>query len=99
MSDHPIKITRSAGTAWPTRFGPTPPGVISEPDSHAVAASVQAVAASVGPLGNNVSMPTKALDNLADVDILNVQNGDVLRYADSRWRNYNEKNLTDGGNF
>ena len=95
--NQPIKITRSAGTSWPTRFGPTPPGVISEPDSHAVAASVQSVAASVGPLGNNIAVGP--LENISDVDILNVQNGDVLRYANSKWRNHNETNLTDGGNF
>ena len=97
MPDQPIKITRSAGTTWPTRFGPAPPGVISQPDNHEVSASVQSVAASIGPMGNNIAVGP--LENISDVDILNVQNGDVLRYANNKWRNYNETNLTDGGNF
>ena len=99
MPDQPIKITRSAGSTWPTRFGPTPPGVISQPDNNEVAASVQAVTSSVGPLGNNLAVTSGPLENISDVDILNVKTGDVLRYADSKWRNYNETNLTDGGNF
>jgi hypothetical protein len=28
-----------------------------------------------------------------------VADGDVLRYSASRWRNYAESQLTDGGNF
>ena len=94
----PIKITRSAGGTWPTRFGPTPPGVISQPDNNEVAASVKAAAASVNvAIHNDVS--ANVLENLTNVAILNVQTGDVLRYANSKWRNHNETQLTDGGNF
>ena len=36
---------------------------------------------------------------LADVLTVIPQEGDVLRFSDSKWRNYPEKNVTDGGSF
>jgi hypothetical protein len=98
LGNQPIKITRSAGGTWPIRFGPTPPGVISEPDNNEVAASVKAAASSVNVAIHNDGF-NSVLENLANVAILNVQTGDVLRYANNKWRNYNETQLTDGGNF
>lgn len=47
-----------------------------------------------GPAGNTASIAV-----LGDVLIENVATGDVLRYSDSKWRNYGERNLVDGGNW
>lgn len=35
----------------------------------------------------------------SDVEIVDVQTGDVLRFSAGRWRNTAERELTDGGNF
>lgn len=39
------------------------------------------------------------LSELTDVTIASLAPGDLLRNDGSRWRNYPEQNLTDGGNF
>jgi hypothetical protein len=40
-----------------------------------------------------------SLAGLSDAAIQNLADGDVLRYSSSKWRNYAETQLTDGGNF
>lgn len=47
----------------------------------------------VGPQG------ITTLGSATDVQITSVAEGDVLRYSSSKWRNYAENQLTDGGNF
>jgi hypothetical protein len=42
---------------------------------------------------------SEALNGLNDVTISSVTTGNVLRYNGSKWANYAETNLTDGGNF
>jgi hypothetical protein len=42
---------------------------------------------------------SEALSGLNDVTITSVATGNVLRYNGSKWVNYAEANLTDGGNF
>jgi hypothetical protein len=42
---------------------------------------------------------SEALNGLTDVTITSVAVGNVLRYNGSKWVNYVETNLTDGGNF
>lgn len=42
---------------------------------------------------------SEALNGLNDVTISSVAAGNVLRYNGSKWANYAENNLTDGGNF
>ena len=42
---------------------------------------------------------SEALNGLSDVTITSVTTGNVLRYNGSKWVNYAETNLTDGGNF
>lgn len=49
----------------------------------------------VGPAGAAAG----TLADLQDVQIDNPAAGDVLRYSSSRWRNYKESELLDGGNF
>lgn len=97
MPDTPIKITRSAGSIWPTRFGPDAGSapVVSHPDD--IARAVSNTVQNIAP--GNQSVAPGPLNNISDVSLSNVQDGDVLRYENSRWRNYNEQQLTDGGNF
>jgi hypothetical protein len=40
-----------------------------------------------------------AISSLSDVEATEPQPGAVLRYADGKWRAYQEENLVDGGNF
>lgn len=42
---------------------------------------------------------SEALNGLSDVTITSAAAGNVLRYNGSKWVNYLETNLTDGGNF
>lgn len=39
------------------------------------------------------------LGDLSDVQINAATTGDVLRYSNSKWRNYPETDLLDAGNF
>jgi hypothetical protein len=42
---------------------------------------------------------SEALSGLKDITITSVAEGNVLRHNGSKWVNYAESNLTDGGNF
>ena len=48
-----------------------------------------------------LAVPSTALTVTAfsDVDIKNIQNGDVLRWSNGKWSNYPELTLLDGGNY
>jgi hypothetical protein len=39
------------------------------------------------------------IEQLANVQIVSAQNGDVLRYDASKWKNYPDANIVDGGNW
>lgn len=67
-------------------------GVVAKVDPAAV------IAASVAGSGSGSSGIT-SLSQAADVALNNVSDGDVLRFSQTRWRNYSELQLTDGGNF
>lgn len=99
MPDQPIRISRSSGASWPYRFGPTPPGSPGNVSPDSIAQGVENALGQIGPGTNSASVVPTKLNTLSDVSITNVQDGDVLRYANNRWRNYNETELTDGGNF
>jgi hypothetical protein len=58
----------------------------------------------VNPAGSHLTVKdrisaSEALNGLSDVTITSVTAGNVLRYNGSKWVNYVETNLTDGGNF
>jgi hypothetical protein len=58
----------------------------------------------VNPAGSYLTVKdriaaSEALSGLNDVTITSVATGNVLRYNGSKWANYAEANLTDGGNF
>jgi hypothetical protein len=63
--------------------------------SSVVAASVGGGIGPQGPAGTDGGN----IEQLANVQIVSAQNGDVLRYDANKWKNVNELNLTDGGNF
>jgi hypothetical protein len=52
----------------------------------------QGATGATGPAGS-------AIDGASDVELSSLSDGDVLRYSSSKWRNYADANLTDGGNF
>ena len=71
-----------------------------------VSASATNVAANVG--GSTVQTSAtggvgpQGLTNIGDaldVAIIQASDGDVLRFSSSKWRNYAERNQTDGGNW
>jgi len=39
------------------------------------------------------------LSQATDVELSSLSTGDVLRYYSGKWRNHNESNLVDGGNY
>lgn len=39
------------------------------------------------------------LSQAADVEVTSLATGDVLRYFNGKWRNQNESQLLDGGNY
>ena len=49
-----------------------------------------------GPAGDAGSI---TIESASDAAISGLADGDVLRYSSSKWRNYAETQLTDGGNF
>lgn len=79
------------------------PGVSANVSGGVVSASVSApstigatVAGGIGPAG---AAGTTTISGASDVQLSSVTDGDVLRYSASKWRNYADSNLTDGGNF
>ena len=49
-----------------------------------------------GPAGDAGSI---AIGAASDAEISGLADGDVLRYSNSRWRNYPQDDLLDAGNF
>jgi hypothetical protein len=66
--------------------------------SAAVTAS-QITAASSGGIGPQGPPGVTTISGASDVQLSSVADGDVLRYSSSKWRNYADNQLTDGGNF
>ena len=62
--------------------------------------SVQASAGGgIGPQGPQGPQGLTALSLASDVQFDAVSDGDLLRFEQSRWRNYREESLVDGGNW
>jgi hypothetical protein len=98
-----IRVTRSAGQSWNTKFAPGAQNINSAP---AALEQIQEALTRVGPMGPpgttgtpDAPVQPTSLVELTDVLISGLSPGDVLRYANNKWRNYNETQLTDGGNF
>ena len=52
----------------------------------------------IGPQGP-AGAATSTLGDLADVQLSGIATGDVLRRDGSKWKNYPDSSLVDGGNF
>lgn len=67
----------------------------------AASAGTATVTGGAGPQGaaGPQGPPGDALSQASDVQIASIAEGDVLRYSSSKWRNYPEANLVDGGNW
>lgn len=82
-------------------------GVVPHHQQHAnINDAMEAVQTILGvnPSGSYLTIKdriaaSEALNGLNDVTITSVAAGNVLRYNGSKWVNYAETNLTDGGNF
>jgi hypothetical protein len=94
-----IRVTRSAGQNWSPRFNNQ-----AQPCADPVCPDkgVSTLTGSIAGMGETspppIEVPT-TINALTDVAVTNPTTGDVLRYANNKWRNYNETQLTDGGNF
>jgi len=67
--------------------------------SSRVSATISGGIGPAGPQGPAGSAANLAIGSATDVAFSGLADGDVLRYSSSRWRNYAETQLTDGGNF
>ena len=82
-------------------------GLVPHAEQHAnLNDALEAVQTVLGTLPAGTFLTVKdriaayeVLSGLNDVTITSVATGDVLRYNGSKWSNYNEQSLTDGGNF
>lgn len=88
VSTSPQQITASVSDGTITANVTAPP----------VTVAVQSGFGAAGPAGE-AGQGAAGLYDLPDVAIENVATGDVLRYSSSKWRNYPESALVDGGNF
>ena len=71
-------------------------GISASVGSSVVTANAGGGIGPQGPAGTDGG----SLDQLSNVQIVSAQNGDVLRYSNSKWRNYPEGDLIlDGQNF
>ena len=71
-------------------------GISASVGSSVVTANAGGGVGPQGPAGTDGGN----LEQLANVQIVSAQNGDVLRYSSSKWRNYPEGDLIlDGQNF
>lgn len=67
--------------------------------SSPVRASASGGVGPQGPQGVAGDASAVSIAAASDVQLASLADGDVLRYSSSKWRNYAEKQLTDGGNF
>jgi hypothetical protein len=82
-------------------------GVVPHAEQHAnLNDAMEAVQTILGinPTGSFLTIKdrmasSESLNGLSDVTISSVANGNVLRFNGSKWTNFSENNLTDGGNF
>jgi hypothetical protein len=90
----------------PTATDSLSSGVVPHAEQHAnLNDALEAVQTVLGilPAGSFLTIKdriaaSEALNGMSDVTITSVATGNVLRYNGSKWVNYAEANLTDGGN-
>lgn len=88
VTSSPITATASASS------------VTAAVSSSSVTASAAGGVGPQGPIGNTgAGGGATQMSELSDVLFTSLAANDVLRYSSSKWRNYPETSVTDGGNF
>jgi len=82
-------------TAQPITATVTASGISANVSSTVLSASASG---GIGPQGDKGDA-AGLLTQLTDTAISSVAEGDVLRYSSSKWRNYPDTSITDGGNW
>ena len=67
--------------------------------SASVGSSVSVTSTASGGIGPQGPSGVSSLGESQDVQLSGLSDGDVLRYSNSKWRNYPDSQLCDGGNF
>jgi hypothetical protein len=94
-----MSITASVSGA-PITASVTESGASVAVSPVSISATVLAGIGPQGPSGDTGETGgASTLAELTDVEITAAAEGDVLRYNGSKWADYAEINLTDGGNF
>jgi hypothetical protein len=91
----------------PTATDSLSSGVVPHAEQHAnLNDAIEAVQTVLGilPAGSFLTIKdriaaSESLNGLSNVTISSVSTGNVLRYNGSKWVNYPEISLTDGGNY
>ena len=104
MSDNPCRVAPEYSSTGGGGGPPGPPGPIGPQGAAGVAgaagaAGADGVAGPQGPQGPAGDAGSVTIAAAGDAEISGLADGDVLRYSSSKWRNYADANLTDGGNF
>jgi hypothetical protein len=90
-----VSITATV-TSQPITANVSGSGISANVGSSLVTASASG---GIGPQGSS-GAAGGLLEQLQDVLMSSVADGDVLRYSSSKWRNFPETNMTfDAGNF
>lgn len=77
-----------------------PVNVVAGIESASIAATIQPMAGvSASVFVGGPASGVAAISQASDIAFSNLSDGDVLRFSQTRWRNYSERQLTDGGNF
>ena len=82
-------------TAQPITATVTASGISANVSSTVLSASASG---GIGPQGDKGDA-AGLLTQLTDTAISSVAEGDVLRYSSSKWRNYPDTSIVDGGNW
>jgi len=82
-------------TAQPITATVTASGISANVSSTVLSASASG---GIGPQGDKGDA-AGFLTQLTDTAISSIAEGDVLRYSSSKWRNYPDTSITDGGNW
>ena len=82
-------------TAQPITATVTASGISANVSSTVLSSSASG---GVGPQGDKGDA-AGLLTQLTDTAISSVAEGDVLRYSSSKWRNYPDTSIVDGGNW
>ncbi len=95
-----MSITATVSSSTPITASVTESGASVSVSAATIAANITGGIGPQGPSGSTGETGgATTLAELTDVEITAAAEGDVLRFNGSKWADYAEINLTDGGNF